>query len=105
MFASWTAASLSRALASADPDLSGEKAHNPDSIPYDPTRLGKLEDMLRRYEDHFGRHLRILTDRLVMMRLHPDDADWTFSLNYFAATESAVLLKLAHALTSISKED
>ncbi|RMJ28023.1 spindle pole body component [Aspergillus sp. HF37] len=89
MFASWTAASLSRALASSDPDLSGEKAHNPDSIPYDPTRLGKLEDMLRRYEDHFGRHLRILTD----------------SLNYFAATESAVLLKLAHALTSISKED
>lgn len=27
------------------------------------------------------------------------------SLNYFAATESVVLLKLAHALSSIGKED
>lgn len=27
------------------------------------------------------------------------------SLNYFAATESVVLLKLAHALSSISKDD
>lgn len=27
------------------------------------------------------------------------------SLNYFAATESVVLLKLAHSLSLISKED
>lgn len=68
MFASWTASSLSRSLVSADPDLSG-----PNSKPnvsgsdatkaYDPTRLGKLEDTLKRYEDHFNRHLRILMDR------------------------------------------
>ncbi|KAJ5739448.1 hypothetical protein N7533_012232 [Penicillium manginii] len=84
MFASWTAASLSRALASADPDQAVE-----DSRGYDATRISKLEDTLKRYEDHFNRHLRILMD----------------SLNYFAATESVVLLKLAHSLSSISKED
>ncbi|KAJ5087670.1 hypothetical protein N7456_011286 [Penicillium angulare] len=89
MFASWTAASLARALASADPDLSGEKSTAADARAYDPTRIGKLEDTLKRYEDHFNRHLRILMD----------------SLNYFAATESVVLLKLAHSLSSISKED
>ncbi|KAJ6172170.1 hypothetical protein N7470_001237 [Penicillium chermesinum] len=89
MYASWTTASLSRALASADSDLSGEKATGPDARPYDPSRIGKLEDTLRRYEEHFNRHLRILMD----------------SLNYFAATESVVLLKLAHSLSSISKED
>ncbi|KAJ5923991.1 hypothetical protein N7466_008178 [Penicillium verhagenii] len=89
MFASWTAASLSRALASADPDLSGEMATGAEARPYDPTRIAKLEDTLKRYEDHFNRHLRILMD----------------SLNYFAATESVVLLKLAHSLSSISKED
>jgi gamma-tubulin complex component 2 len=89
MFASWTASSLARALASADVDLSGNKASNPDGRGYDPARIGKLEDTLKRYEDHFNRHLRILMD----------------SLNYFAATESVVLLKLAHALSSISKDD
>lgn len=76
MFASWTASSLARSLASADPDLSGGKApaqpsngsrQAPGAEPkaYDPTRLAKLEDTLKRYEDHFGRHLRILMDRLV----------------------------------------
>ncbi|KAL2857485.1 Spc98 family-domain-containing protein [Aspergillus pseudodeflectus] len=88
MFASWTASSLARALTSADPELSADPAVA-DGRAYDPSRIGKLEDTLKRYEDHFGRHLRILMD----------------SLNYFAATESVVLLKLAHALSSISKED
>ncbi|KKZ67553.1 hypothetical protein EMCG_06787 [[Emmonsia] crescens] len=68
MFASWTASSLSRSLVSADPDLSGPnfKPNVPGSDAtkaYDPTRLGKLEDTLKRYEDHFNRHLRILMDR------------------------------------------
>ncbi|KAJ5464130.1 hypothetical protein N7475_007265 [Penicillium sp. IBT 31633x] len=89
MFASWTAASLSRALASADTDLAGGKVPGADARGYDPTRIGKLEDTLKRYEDHFSRHLRILMD----------------SLNYFAATESVVLLKLAHSLTAISREE
>lgn len=89
MFASWTASSLARTLASADPDLAGTKASGTEGKGYDPTRIAKLEDTLKRYEDHFNRHLRILMD----------------SLNYFAATESVVLLKLAHSLSSISKED
>ncbi|KAL1992095.1 hypothetical protein VTN49DRAFT_4127 [Thermomyces lanuginosus] len=90
MFASWTGAALARSVASADPDLSaGSELAPPDARPYDPTRLAKLEDTLKRYEDHFNRHLRILMD----------------SLNYFAATESVVLLKLAHSLSSISKDD
>ncbi|CAG8020771.1 unnamed protein product [Penicillium olsonii] len=89
MFASWTAASLSRALASADPDLATGKVPGADARGYDPSRIGKLEDTLKRYEDHFSRHLRILMD----------------SLNYFAATESVVLLKLAHSLTAISREE
>ena len=63
MFASWTAASLSRALTTADPDLSAN--NNPDARGYDPSRIGKLEDPLKRYEDHFNRHLRILMDRYV----------------------------------------
>lgn len=106
MFAQWTSQTLSRALISADPDLAG-KASEGDlrAYPYDPARMGKLEDTLKRYEDHFNRHLRILMDRsvhcqhfLAVMLTDP-------SLNYFAATESVVLLKLAHSLSSISKED
>ncbi|KMU84151.1 spindle pole body component 97 [Coccidioides immitis H538.4] len=93
MFASWTASSLARSLAAADPDLSGNNAKQTPGLEssrsYDPARLAKLEDTLKRYEDHFGRHLRILMD----------------SLNYFAATESVVLLKLAHALSAIMKDE
>lgn len=72
MFASWTASSLSRALVSADPDLSTGKAPYQDSRAYDPSRIGKLEDTLKRYEDHFSRHLRILMDRLVTIRGIPN---------------------------------
>jgi hypothetical protein len=65
MFATWVSASLSRSLASADPDLS--KAGGAESSrAHDPTRLPKLEDTLKRYEDHFNRHLRILMDRYDM---------------------------------------
>lgn len=52
-------------MASADPDLSAGKAGAPDAKAYDPTRIGKLEDTLKKYEDHFNRHLRILMDRYV----------------------------------------
>ncbi|PYI08209.1 hypothetical protein BO78DRAFT_365192 [Aspergillus sclerotiicarbonarius CBS 121057] len=89
MFASWATSSLARALASADPELAGNKAAGSDGRGYDPSRIDKLEETLRRCEEHFNRHLRILMD----------------SLNYYAATESVVLLKLAHALSAISKED
>lgn len=65
MFAQWTSHTIARALTSADPDLSGDKAAGADARPYDPTRMAKLEDTLKRYEDHFNRHLRILMDRSV----------------------------------------
>ena len=72
MFASWAASSLARSLASADPDLcAGASSNGSNSIsgteskPYDPMRLEKLEDMLKRYEEYFGKHLRILMDRLL----------------------------------------
>jgi gamma-tubulin complex component 2 len=66
MFASWTAASLGRSMSAADPDLSAGAPGAPDDArAYDSTRLAKLEDTLKRYEDHFNRHLRILLDRYV----------------------------------------
>ncbi|PYH45121.1 gamma-tubulin-complex subunit SPC97 [Aspergillus saccharolyticus JOP 1030-1] len=83
-FASWADGSLTRNLALADPDLSMSLGNRE----YDPTRLEKIDESLKRVEDHFSRHLRILMD----------------SLNYYAATESVVLLKLAHSLSAISKE-
>ncbi|THC97708.1 hypothetical protein EYZ11_002814 [Aspergillus tanneri] len=88
MFAHWIVSSVTRGLVLADPDLAG-KVPGSDNRSYDPSRVAKLEENLKKYEDHFSRHVRILLD----------------SLNYFAATESVVLLKLAHALSSISKED
>ncbi|EEP77588.1 conserved hypothetical protein [Uncinocarpus reesii 1704] len=70
--------SLARNLAAADPDLSGTNAKQASGLEssrsYDPSRLAKLEDTLKR-------------------------------LNYFAATESVVLLKLAHALSAIMKDE
>ncbi|RAL16405.1 gamma-tubulin-complex subunit SPC97 [Aspergillus homomorphus CBS 101889] len=85
MYATWATDTLSRNIMLADPDM----ASRVENREYEPARLDKLEDTLKRVEDHFNRHLRILMD----------------SLNYYAATESVVLLKLAHALSAISKED
>lgn len=105
MFASWSASSLTRSLASADPDLSGSIDS---SKTYDPLRLAKLEDTLKRYEDHFSRHLRILMDRYgytISTATFDASANLETSLNYFAATESVVLLKLAHSLSAIGNEE
>lgn len=100
MFAQWASGALAKSLTSADPDLAGDK------IGYDPTRIAKLEETFKRYEDHFNRHLRILMDRFVCINILDCLGSKTSnSLNYFAATESVVLLKLAHSLSSISKED
>lgn len=54
-------------MTSADPDLSTGNAALADAKPYDPMRIGKLEDTLKKYEDHFNRHLRILMDRYVVI--------------------------------------
>jgi gamma-tubulin complex component 2 len=104
MFATYTA-SLSRSLYAADPDLANASTKPNQSNPpppasssssttnpttntaapeVDPTRLARLDETLRKYEDHFNRHLRILID----------------SLNYYAATETVVLLSLCARLTA-----
>ena len=69
MFANYTS-SLSRYLASADPDLAASSAStgtNKSSTTaqaQDPARLDKLFSILQQYEDHFQRHLKILLDAL-----------------------------------------
>ncbi|GME39262.1 Spindle pole body component alp4 [Neofusicoccum parvum] len=84
MFANYTA-SLSRYLISADADLatnaasastSTDKNASTRSLAFDPTKLGKMIDLLQKYEDNFTKHLRILLD----------------TLNYYAATETVVFL-------------
>ena len=96
MFASYTASS-SRSLFTTDPDLAAGAAT--DSVDKgslsarqtsastsepDPGRMAKLEETLKRYEEYFSRHLKILID----------------SLNYYAATETVVLLGLCARLTA-----
>jgi gamma-tubulin complex component 2 len=79
MFANYTA-SLSRNLAVSDPDLAKTEAGKPE---HDPHRLEKLDDNLKRFEDNFTRHLKILLD----------------ALNYLAATETVVFLGLCARLS------
>jgi gamma-tubulin complex component 2 len=50
---------------------------------FDPSKLEKLEDLLQKFEDNFGRHLKILLD----------------TLNYLAATETVVFLSLCARLS------
>jgi gamma-tubulin complex component 2 len=101
MFAQYTA-NLTRSLYAADPDLASmppPDKHTPQSrqvstassAELDPGRIVRMEDTLKRYEEHFNRHLKILID----------------SLNYYAATETVVLLGLCARLTNaeVQKRD
>ena len=92
MFATYTF-NLSRSLYINDPDLSSpSSSKDPSTTTTDATaqevelgvRLNKMDDTLKRYEEHFNRHLRMLIDRL----------------NYYAATETVVLLGLCARLTA-----
>ncbi|KAF2154739.1 hypothetical protein K461DRAFT_222918 [Myriangium duriaei CBS 260.36] len=83
LFADYTA-SLSRNLAAADPDLAGARLDGQTAtVVHDATRLQKLQDNLRSFEDNFSRHLKILLD----------------ALNYLAATETVVFLGLCARLS------
>jgi gamma-tubulin complex component 2 len=108
MFASTFEAHLERYFIQADPEAAAEYAAknslppssttNPSirsrhaktasahqsSYHYDPQRLDKMYDMLRKYEENFARHLKILLD----------------TLNYLAATETVVFLSLCARLKS-----
>ena len=98
MFSKWTTR-LSREIYTADPDGSAiaSGAHSKfaktvkssssvhtSKIEYEPNRIQTMEDNLKRYEEHFNKNLKVLID----------------SLNYFAATETVVLLGLCARLTA-----
>lgn len=55
---------------------------------FDQARLDKLGDNVAKYEENFSRHLKILLD----------------ALNYYAATETVVLLGLCARLSTASNE-
>lgn len=98
---------LSRSVAATDPDLNEPSRLVPDpsaqsstdpaapnpnhaggatssnAVPYDPTRLARLSVNLKRYEDNFSRHLRILLD----------------AMRYYAHTETSGLLDLCARLS------
>jgi gamma-tubulin complex component 2 len=84
MFSSYTT-HLSRSLIAADPELASPSARfeeGVESVAFDPENMVKLNENLGKYEHNFGRHLKILLD----------------ALNYFAATETVVLLSLCARL-------
>ncbi|KAI9824115.1 MAG: hypothetical protein M1832_002185 [Thelocarpon impressellum] len=81
MFAAHTSY-FSKSLVSADAALAAST-----STPHEPGRIAKLNDVLTKYEENFGRHLRILLD----------------ALNYYAATETVVLLGLCARLSTASE--
>jgi gamma-tubulin complex component 2 len=101
-FATYYTANLTRSLYSADPDLTStspsdtkasqaRNASTTSTTEADPNRIVRMEESLKKHEDHFNRHLKILID----------------SLNYFAATETVVLLGLCARLTNaeVQKRD
>ncbi|RMZ92085.1 hypothetical protein DV736_g681, partial [Chaetothyriales sp. CBS 134916] len=89
MFATYTT-NLTKSLYAADSDLAAAAPAGL-TIEHHPARLGRMEDTLKRYEDHFNRHLRILID----------------SLNYYAATETVTLISLCSRLlfAEVQKRD
>ena len=93
MFASYTP-HLSKALTSTDPDLANPMPLSSVGAVDDAilgteaaSKMDKLADNLRKYEQNFGRHLKILLD----------------ALNYYAATETVVLLGLCARLSTASE--
>ena len=78
MFATYTP-KLTRSLQVADPGLNATQA---DATPLDQERLSRLDDVLKKYDENFTHHLKILVD----------------ALNYYAATESVALLGLVSNL-------
>jgi gamma-tubulin complex component 2 len=101
LFASYTT-NLTRSLYAADPDLASvppaanggpqsRQVSSASTTEPDPNRIARMGDTLKKYEDHFNRHLKILID----------------SLNYYAATETVVLLGLCARLTNaeVQKRD
>ncbi|KPI44069.1 Spindle pole body component alp4 [Cyphellophora attinorum] len=95
MFASYTAR-FTRDLNAADDDGSSDASDGKNGAAASndeqkQKKIADLEEHLRRFENHFNRHLKILID----------------SLNYYAATETVVLLGLCARLqyAEVQKRD
>jgi gamma-tubulin complex component 2 len=82
---------FARYFYASDPDLATREEPNSQhrsshsaGTAYDPSKLDKLEDGLRMFEQNFSHHLKILLD----------------TLNYLAATETVVFLSLCARLSA-----
>lgn len=78
-----------KSIYEADTSIQGKSGAEP--APTDPARMRRIEESIRKYEEHFNRHLKILID----------------ALNWFATTETVSLLSLCGRLTNaeVQKRD
>ncbi|KIW91896.1 uncharacterized protein Z519_07866 [Cladophialophora bantiana CBS 173.52] len=94
MFASYVE-HVTKSIYEADTSLQSKPvkpgADVPPAAPTDPARMKRIEESIRKYEEHFNRHLKILID----------------ALNWFATTETVSLLSLCGRLTNaeVQKRD
>ncbi|KIW32923.1 uncharacterized protein PV07_04436 [Cladophialophora immunda] len=94
MFASYVE-HVTKSIYEADTSLQSKPvkpgAAAPPAAPTDPARMKRIEESIRKYEEHFNRHLKILID----------------ALNWFATTETVSLLSLCGRLTNaeVQKRD
>ncbi|KIV84648.1 hypothetical protein PV11_00421 [Exophiala sideris] len=94
MFASYVEY-ITKSIYEADTSIQSQTgkgdAKAPNPAPTDPARMKRIEESIRKYEEHFNRHLKILID----------------ALNWFATTETVSLLSLCGRLTNaeVQKRD
>ncbi|KAK6383456.1 gamma tubulin complex Spc97/GCP2 subunit Alp4 [Exophiala oligosperma] len=88
MFASYVEY-ITKSIYEADPSIQAGKGVP--AGPTDPARMKRIEESIKKYEEHFNRHLKILID----------------ALNWFATTETVSLLSLCGRLTNaeVQKRD
>jgi gamma-tubulin complex component 2 len=85
---------ITKTIYEADPSIQQPKVKGApvqESTITEPARMKRLEESIRKYEEHFNRHLKILID----------------ALNWFATTETPALLSLCARLTyaEVQKRD
>lgn len=98
MYAKYVKSNVTRYLIAVDEELANtaaapnestqpSHARSTSSIAYDPSKLDKVMDDLKRYEENFSRNLKVMLD----------------TLNYLAATETVVFLSLCARLSTASE--
>ena len=78
-----TSLTTTAATTKSNPSGTSSSSHEPLAAT-DPVRMKRIEESIRKYEEHFNRHLKILID----------------ALNWFATTETVSLLSLCGRLTN-----